>query len=272
MRGVSAQGRTAVVERLEQALGSGGHGSSAEAMGDELFSVAGLLDAQPALRRAVTDPGTPGEARRALTARVLDGRVSEATADVVGAGAVQRWSSSRDLADALEHAGVVAHVQAADDAGSLDEVEDELFRFGRVVGAHPQLRDAFGDRSAPVEGRSALVDDLLADKGTGATRRLAAQAASGRHRSLVAALEEFAGVVAQRRDRLVATVTVAQPLSSDDSDRLGQALAQQYGRQVHLNVVVDAEVLGGVRVEVGDEVLDGTVHTRVEHARRRLAG
>nr|MBA3719211.1 F0F1 ATP synthase subunit delta [Nocardioidaceae bacterium] len=77
---------------------------------------------------------------------------------------------------------------------------------------------------------------------------------------------------AQRRDRAVATVTVARPLTARQTTKLGDALAAEYGRQVHLNVIVDAAVLGGVRVEIGDEVIDGTMHTRLEIVRRRLTG
>lgn len=270
MRGSSARGRAAVVEALEGVLD--GDEARSETIGTELFGVAGLLDAEPSLRRTVTDPGLAGQARAQLFRQVLGNRVSEATAEVVAAGAAERWSSGRDLADGLEHAGVVAHIAAAEATGRLDDVEDELFRFGRIVAGDAELRDLLGDRSAPLAGKQRIIRALLADKAAPTTRRLAGQAVAGRHRSVGAALEEYARVVAERRDRMVATVTVAQPLSDADEDRLADVLQRNYGRPVHLNVVVDFSVLGGVRVELGDEVVDGTVRSRLEDAHRRVGG
>lgn len=269
MRGSSAKGQAAVLERLEQALASA---DSAEMIGDELFAVAGLLDSEASLRRTITDPGLDANARSGLAGRVLADQVSGPTADIVSHGAAQRWTSSRDLADSIEHVGVVAHIAAAEAAGELDDVEDELFRFGRIVSGDAELRDLLGDRSASTEGKQQLLDRLLAGRATATTRRLAAEAVAGRHRSPGAALEQFAKVAAQRRERLVATVTVAQPLAEAEHERLAEVLRGQYGRPVHLNVVVDERVLGGVRVELGDEVVDGTVHSRLENARRRVAG
>ncbi|MDQ3415508.1 MAG: F0F1 ATP synthase subunit delta [Actinomycetota bacterium] len=270
MRGSSGKSLAAVVEHLEQVLESAD--STAETTGDELFSVAGLLDGAGSLRRTLTDPSLDARARSGLAGQVLGDRVSEPTKDVVAHAAAQRWTSSRDFADSIEHAGVVAHVAAADSAGRIDDVEDELFRLGRIISGDPALRDTLSDRSAPTEGKQQILNTLLADKAAPATQRLAAQAVAGRHTSPGAALEEFAKVAATRRDRLVATVTVAQPLSDDDHERLAAALATQYGAPVHLNVVVDKRILGGARVELGDEVVEGTVQARLETARRRVAG
>ena len=271
MRGASADARATLVEHLDEVLDAASS-KAAATLGNELFAVAGLLDSEPGLRRAVTDPATPGEARAELIGRILGDRVSDPTAEAVRTAVARRWSASRDLADSLEHAGALAHVAAADDAGRLDEVEDELFRFGRIVAGNRELREVLGARSSPLEGRQQLVDGLLSGKATPETRSLAVQAAAGRHRSMAAGLQEFGRIAAQRRDRAVATVTVARSLTARQTTKLGDALAAEYGRQVHLNVIVDAAVLGGVRVEIGDEVVDGTMHTRLEIVRRRLTG
>jgi F-type H+-transporting ATPase subunit delta len=270
MGGSADKGRQAIVEHLDQVLA--GADVHAETVGNELFGVAGLLDAEPSLRRTVTDPGVAGAARSALIRQVLGDRVSPATSQVVATGAGQRWPSSRDLADSLEYAGAVAHIAQAEEEGRLDDVEDELFRFERIVSADAGLRDMLNDRAAPSAGKQTLIRALLADKTAPSTRRLAIQASAGRHRSMSAALEAFAKVVAQRRERLVATVTVAQPLSEEEQTRLAEVLRRDYGRAVHLNVVVDGSILGGARIEIGDEVVDGTVLSRLENARRRVAG
>lgn len=269
MRGVSAVGRRTVLDALEDTLGGRVDPSG---LGDELFAVAGLLDGSAVLRRALTDPATDQQARAGLARAVLADKVRAVTTDLVATAAEQRWSASRDLADTLEEAGATAHVRAAEADGKLEDVEDELFRFGRLVRGTPELRDALTDRSFPVVGKQALVADLLSRRTTPTARALAVQAVAGRHRSIGTALEAYQQVAARRRDRLVATVTTATELAGAERGRLTDALAATYDRQVHLNLVVEPDVLGGVRVEIGDEVVDGTVATRLSEARRRIAG
>lgn len=92
-----------------------------------------------------------------------------------------------------------------------------------------------------------------------------------RGRSLEAGLESLSKLAAERRDRMVAVVTSAVPLSDPQKQRLGAALAKLYGRQMHLNLDVDPEVLGGIRVLVGDEVINGSIADRIEDAGRRMA-
>jgi F-type H+-transporting ATPase subunit delta len=267
--GVSADSRRAVVERLDAALGDG---SDAGRVGTDLFAVAALLDAEPGLRRVVTDPAAQPSAKSTLVRNLLADKVDGAAVEVVATAAEQRWSAARDLGDSLEYAGVVAQVTAAEQNGQADELEDELFRFSRIVGGERQLRDTLADRSVPVEHRVELVRNLVGDKVTAPTLRLVEQSLAGRHRSLVVALEQYQKVAAERRERMVATVRVARPLPENEKQRLAEALHRQYGRPVHLNVVVDEGVLGGLRVEIGDEVIDGTVASRLDDARRRLAG
>jgi len=101
---------------------------------------------------------------------------------------------------------------------------------------------------------------------------LVAQAASGTHLTLTNAIDTFVTLAAKARNRLVALVRVAQPLAGDEEKRLAAALSAQYDRTVHLNTVVDPSVLGGVHVTIGDEVIDGTVSSRLGEAARRLAG
>jgi F-type H+-transporting ATPase subunit delta len=269
MRGVSAQAVQKAVERLAATIADG---ADAKQVGDELFAMAELLDAQPGLRRTFTDPAGHAEAKQALAGALLSDRVSEPALDVFGTAVGQRWSSSHDLGNAMEQLGVMALVAAADDTGHLDDLEDELFRFSRIVEGEPALRDALSDRSVAVEHRRALVRELLAEKASQPAVRLAEQAVMGRHHSVGAALAEYQRTAAERRSRVVATVRSAVALTDAEKERLAEALGRQAGREVHLNVVVDPRVVGGVRVELGDEVIDGTVVGRLEDARRRMAG
>jgi len=269
MRGTSAQSQQQAVAAVEAALARDG---DAVTLGGELFALVDVLDAQPALRRILTDPGATDEAKTGLARSLFGDKVSDATLTTLIAAATGRWSSGRDLADALELAGVTAYVIGADHADQLDEVEDSLFRFGRVAHGNDELRAALADRTAPRERRRQLVRTLLEGRSTPATVALASQAVAARQRSFEATLAYFGEVAAQRREQLVATARSAYDLDLAERERLSAALQRTYGKAVHLNVVVDPSVLGGLAVEVGEELIDGTVAGRLEEARRRIAG
>ena len=267
MQGGSSKSLDVVLEATEAALGDGAEPTR---LGDELFSFARALDSAHSLRRALTEPAVPAEAKARLLRSLVEGKLDEATIKVVEAAGGRRWSRARDLPDALEQASVAAHVANADEAGTLDELEDNLFRFARIAEGDPGLREAFGDATAPLEGKRSLVDALVGDKVDDTTRTLLEQAVAARGRSLAATLAQYQKVAAGRRDSLVATVWVAAPLDDQHKERLTQALSEQYSRPMHLNVIIDEEILGGVRVAVGDEVLDSTIEARLKLARRRL--
>ena len=268
LRGSSAEALQDLGEQLES-------GSTTPeqyaALGRDLFGVAALLRGEPALRRTVTDVSTQGEAKAALVRAVLDGKVSPAAVDLVAAAATRRWVATRDLADVLEHLGVVAVVRSAGrtDAGRLS---DELFTVGQAVGDNPELAGALSDPQRSSADKARLLQDLLSARVLPATMTLAVQALSGSYRNVGAALAEYQKVAAATHGEGVALVRSARELSSTEQDRLARALARQYDRPVHLNVEVDPSLLGGLRVEIGDDVIDGTVVARLDEARRRLAG
>ncbi|MDN5852040.1 MAG: F0F1 ATP synthase subunit delta, partial [Actinomycetia bacterium] len=230
MRGVSAKSLEQVLAAVDQQVADG---ADAHALGDELFGVVALLDDEVSLRRILTDPSTETEAQEGLARRILGERVGAPTLEVIGSAVRGRWSSTRDLPDALELGGVVAHVDGADKAGRLEDVEDELFRFGRVAAGDAELRSVLTDRAVPAGRKQKLVDDLLEAKAYAATVSLASQATAARSKGFEATLRDFAEIAADRRDRLVATVRVAAPLSEQDKERLAAALGRQYGREVH---------------------------------------
>ena len=160
---------------------------------------------------------------------------------------------------------------AAEAERRLDDLEDELFRFSRIVASQPQLRMALTNPFVPADHKRQLLSQLLADKVTPEALRLITEAAvSPLGRSLDVSLEEYARLAARRRERLVAEVHVAVALSDEQRGRLSAALREIYGHQVHLNVVLDSRVAGGMTVRVGDELIDGSVAARLAEARRRL--
>jgi F-type H+-transporting ATPase subunit delta len=269
MRGISRASLAEVEERLEPLTTSS---SVAIALGDELFSVAGLLATQPALRRALTDPSRSAEARSGLATTLLTGKISDQAVSLVAAAAAARWSAPGDLTDAVEQLAAQSVVAAAELEGRLDDVEDELFRFGRIVASQPGLRIALTNPFMTAEAKRGLLSDLLASRTTPETLRLVTQAAvNPLGRSLDVSLDDYARLAARRRERLVAEVHVAAPLTAEQRGRLASALASAYGHQVHLNVVLDPRVAGGMTVRIGDELIDGSVTTRLAEARRRLA-
>jgi F-type H+-transporting ATPase subunit delta len=267
LRGASADSLADLTARVRNALRAGTH---AERVADELFSVAGLLREEPALRRVVTDVSLPAEAKQGLVDNVLGDKVDGTTLDLVRAGAGLRWTGSRDLPDALERLGEVTLVRSAgDDAG---RVADEVFALSRLVTANPDLRDALADPARSADDKAKLLDGLLGDKVLPATLRLAKQALVGSYRTVTAALESYRRVAVEAQGEYVATVRVVAPLSDDEHRRLCAALSKQYGRDIHVNEIVDPDVLGGIRVEIGDDVIDGTVSSRLDDARRKLVG
>jgi F-type H+-transporting ATPase subunit delta len=241
-------------------------------VGDELLEVAGLLDREVALRRALSDPARASEDRVALLRGLLDDRVAEPTQDLLEALVTGRWSVPSELLDGTERLGVQALLASADRAGDLAEVEDELFRFGQVVAGDSALAGALGDRRVPVAQRATLVDSLLEGKASDVTIRAARVALGGfGGRSVEVGLTRLVELAAQRRDRNVAYVTVAAPLREADEERLGAALSARYGRDVSVKTTVDPRVLGGVRVQVGADLYDGTIARRLAQARHALA-
>lgn len=269
VHGASAAAREALTEVLDQVLADGADGGR---IADDLFGVAAVLATEAALRRILTDPSVAGEAKSGLVRQVFGGRLDDASLRVVGAATDRRWAATRDLGDVLEHLGVVAVVKTADGAGEGDRLEDELFAFGRVVADNAELRDALSDPARSAEDKRGLLRSLLEGKAGAGTIRLAEQAADGTHRTVSVAIEEYQKIAAAVRQRLVALVRVARPLPGGDHQRLADVLSRQYGRPVHLNEVVDPRVIGGVRVEIGHDVIDGTVASRLDEARRKLAG
>jgi F-type H+-transporting ATPase subunit delta len=268
MRGASRASLAEARERLSAAV----DGRQAGQLGDELFAVVGVLDREAGLRRMLSDPARQADAKAGLAEAVFGGKVSAATLEVVAGLARSRWSAPGDLADAAEQLAVLAIIEGADDAGTLDELEDELFRFARIVDAEPDLRVALSSPFIEPERKQQLLDTLLTGKVTPPALRLITEAAfHPRGRSLDKSLDEYASLAAQRRERLVAEVHVAAELSEDQRSRLTAALAAAYGHDVHLNVVLDPEVIGGMAVRIADELIDGSTATRLAALRRRLA-
>jgi F-type H+-transporting ATPase subunit delta len=268
MRGVSRASAAELRERLSAVLPGA---PIAEQTGDELFAVTRLLDSEHGLRRTLADPTRPAAEKSAIVRRLLHGRVSPTTEDLVAEAAEARWASSGDFADALEQLAIEAFAISAQFGGTLDDLEDDLFRFSRLVAGQPGLREALIGPADDAAKRS-LLDDLLSRKVSAPSLSLMTQLLTHtRGRSPQAALDVAATIAAQRREQLIAVVRVATELTPRQRQRLATALANAYGQGVHLNIVHDPGVIGGMSVQLGDELIDGTAASRLGEVRRRLA-
>lgn len=271
MRGASRESLAAGQERLEALLSA--RGTQPDNLADELFAAANLLAGSAGLRRALTDPSRAGQAKAGLVGHLLAGKVGGPAVDLLSGLVRGRWTAPSDLPDAVEALAVSAVLAAADRADRLESVEDELFRFSRIVAGTTGLRDAFSGRTEGPARKADLVERLLGGRAAPETVRLATQAAvHPRGLRTERVLEGYVEAAAERRRQVVAQVVAAVPLTTLQRERLAASLRRTYGRAIRLNIDLDPSVLGGLRVMVGGELIDGTITTRLDDAKRRLAG
>ena len=269
MAGVSTESLSKVEEVLEA------HASLQPLkLAGELFALVDVLDHNGTLRRAVTDSSRDAAARQGIVNCVFDGKISSQAMAVLTNAVAQRWSEDSDLADALERAAVLAVIASAQSRGgvdALDEVLNELLTFVRTVDSNAQAQEALSDHQASKEAKKKLAV-ALGGPATTAEGVLLLERVGSNPRGLHAAraADEFAEIIVKRQNRYIARVTSAINLSQAQLERLGRALNAVYGRELKLDVSVDPAVLGGLRVQVGDEVIDGTVETRMSDLSRSI--
>ncbi|HVW43417.1 MAG TPA: F0F1 ATP synthase subunit delta [Amycolatopsis sp.] len=270
MHASSREALALVRERLDEMTAQAGVGELRQ-LGSELSAIVGVLAGERVLLRHLADPAADERTRSGLAGGVFDGKVGATAVDVLREVTRQRWSSSRDLINALELLGRQAVLTAAERENTLDETEDELFRFGRVLGSENSLRALLSDTTAPAQRRLDLLHSVLDGKVGRDTMDLLEQAVrTPRGQSLDVVVAQLADQAAQRRQRLVAQVTAAAPLTAEQEERLARTLSEIYSRTMSIQVEVDPEVLGGLVVRVGDEVIDGSVASRLANAGRGL--
>ncbi|MFV0319885.1 MAG: F0F1 ATP synthase subunit delta [Microbacterium sp.] len=235
----------------------------------ELFAVARLVGESAQLSGALADPAASVEARRGVVAEVFGSRLSDASVALVGTAAEQRWSRVQDFVDGIETLAVRATAVAA----GGDDIEGELFELTRVVAANPELELALGSRLGDPSAKGKLVATILAGRASAATTlivsSLVRQPGDRRVRQL---LGQAIRIVSDQRGKSVATVTASTPLSDAQTRRLAELLGNRYGRDVSLNTVIDPTLVGGLRVQLGDDVIDGSISGRLADLRQRLAG
>lgn len=267
MQGPSQVARIEARRALEEALGGL---TDRVRLSEDLLAVAGVVHGSGVLRRTLSDPSREGTDRADLVDRLFGGRIGEPAQRVARAAAAQRWTTSGDLPRAIQELAVEALLADAQANGRLGRVEDELFRFQRIVGGSSGLLGALSDPQATAAGKADLVAELLSGKAAPETVRLAGHAVASRTERFTRAIEGYLTIAARRQEQVTAVVISAVALTEQHLDTLVSTLSAQYGRQVHANVVIDPDVIGGIRVEIGDEIIEGTISSRLDDARRRL--
>ncbi len=241
--------------------------------GLELLNVTKLLASDKSLRVALADAGQPVESRENLVRDILGSKISALALEFVVAATRSRWSSPDDLVEGVESLAAFIVFAAADAAGELDRVENEIFAFGHAVDANAELQMALTNPAFTSELKAGVVRDVLNSRtAKGSALLLEHTGANLRGRRVDVALGNLSDIAADLRNRIVAEVRVAISLNGEQVTRLSNVLARIAGQQVSLNVVVDPSVVGGVSVRLGDDVIDGSVSTRLEQARRTLVG
>ena len=248
----------------------GADAKSASALSSDLFFVADVLSTNIAVRRALTDPSRDGTAKAAFISDLLGKKIGALALGLITELSSLRWSSPKDLVLVVEQLAIEAEASAANIAGELDRVEDEIFTAATAFASSSELRKAL--TSDATNAKAILVADIL--KGaSGSTVKLVSQLVNAwRGRSIESAFADYQWALAARRNRVIALVRVATPITQAQLDRLTATLTSKVGQPVRINVEIDPSVIGGVSVKFADEMVDGSVSNRLAGAARALAG
>lgn len=239
------------------------------ATGEQLLSAGRAIAGSTQLRAVLSDRSIDEKAKSGLLAALFP-KSDALAAKLLGGIVGSRWSDSDELIDGIESVGIRAVAAAA---GSDAGIEGELFAVGRAISSDPELELALGGKLGDPAAKGVLITTLLGKKASPATLAILTHLVqSPRGRRIGELLSGAATAVAEAADRQIATVTAAVPLTAAQQKRLATALTTQYGVDTRIDVIVDPSVLGGLRVQVGDEVVDGTVSARLTDLRLQLAG
>jgi len=272
LKGASRQSLAVTRSALEKII-SGVDAATAAKISADLFAMVKVLDSSSAARRALTDYARDESAKSTLGKDIFKGLGSTQALEIVSKMAGLRWSSPRDFGNVLEFLGVQASVASAEKSGSLADLESEIFSVSETIAKSPELRAFFAVRNVVSAPKSELLASLLSGKVTQATLDLTSYLVDHpRGRNVEAGLNDFAAAIAQIKDRQIAHVVSATALSAEQISRLAKSLTKTFGREIKVNASVKQEVVGGMSIRVADELIDGTLLSRISQADRLLAG
>ncbi|MBL3700482.1 F0F1 ATP synthase subunit delta [Leucobacter luti] len=248
-----AQARAAITGRLAQSAGT------------ELLQASARIAESPALAAALGDASAPAEAKAQVVERLFGG-FSAGARSVLTAAVQGRWSNVDEFVDGVEELALRA------ESGANAALSDELLAVADLVSSNHELQLSLGSKLADPAGKVALVSRLLDGKvsasAAGVVRHLVT---TPRGRRLDATLRRSASIVADQSGSELATVTVAAALTAEQQARLARALEQSAGRPVKITTVIDPELVGGIRIQIADDIIDGSIRARLEDLRLKLA-
>ncbi len=256
---------------LDQKL-AGLDATSCTEISADLFTALFALNSAVGLRRACTDPSRNSASKSVLINDLFGRSVSKKVLDLLVEAVSLRWSSSIDFASAFEQLAIEAEATAANIDGTIDRVQEELLSFESILSAHQDLRRLLGDLSGSHEGKAVVIHSLVGEKVAPSTVRLLTYMVNDlAGRVIDHVLKVYVQAVAARRNRLIVLVRSRSPLSPAQAQKLTALMVDHVGQPVHLNFQVDPSVIGGVSIRFGDELVDGTISTRLLDAGRALA-
>ena len=267
--GSSRQSLLAARTALDAAV-KGVDAQAASTLSTELFFIANVLGSNIAVRRALTDPSRDAQAKGAFIKDLLASKVGAAALGLLTEISALRWSGAKDLVQVIEQLAIEAEASAANISGELDRVEDEIFTAATAFAGSSELRKAV--TSDATNAKAALVAEVLKNASSSTVKLVSQMVNAWRGRSIEAAFADYQWALAARRNRVIALVRVATPLSQAQLDRLTTSLTSKVGQPVRINIEIDPSVLGGVSVKFADEIVDGSVSNRLAGAARALAG
>jgi F-type H+-transporting ATPase subunit delta len=267
--GSSRQSLVAARTALDAAV-KGVDAQTASTLSAELFFVADVLGSNISVRRALTDTSRDAAAKGVFIKDLLASKVGKATVGLLTDLSALRWSGAKDLVQVIEQLAIEAEATAANISGELDRVENEMFVISNTISNSSELRKAF--KSDAQVAKAQLAAELLKNASSSTTKLVSQMVNAWRGRSIESAFADFQWALAARRNRVIALVRVAAPMSQAQQDRLESALNKQVGQPVRMNIEIDPTVLGGVSVKFADEMVDGSVSNRLAGAARALAG
>lgn len=244
--------------------------NGASGLSAQLFFFADVLNANIALRRALTDSSRDDAAKSDLLTELFATKVDATALSIITQIAALRWSAPKDLVLVLEQLAVEAEASAANISGELDRVEDEIFTASRAIASSAGLRRAL--TSDAKLAKATLVREILKGASDSTINLVLQLVQSWRGRSIESAFADYVHALAARRNRVIALVRVAVPLTPSQRERLSHALDAQVGQPVRINIEVEPAIIGGVSIKFADELVDGTVSNRLAGAARAIVG
>ena len=244
--------------------------SKASTLSAELFFVADVLHTNIAVRRALTDSSRDDKSKSVFLSELLASKIGALTLGIATQICAMRWSAPKDLVLVIEQLAIEAEASSANIAGELDLVEDQIFTASRAIAGSAELRKAL--TSDAKLAKATLVSEILKGASSSTVKLVSQLANTWRGRSIESAFADYAHALAARRNRVIALVRVAAPLSPAQQKRLSTALNTQVGQPVRINIEIEPTVIGGVSVKFADELVDGTVSNRLAGAARAVVG